>query len=87
MQTPREINIVPVLNGLVVKVGCQTVVFNDIKQFIFELETYLKDPERVEKIYREKALFGCTTADHRLEQAIARPVERATQENPCVSHH
>jgi len=52
----REIHIRPVLNGFVVNVGCQTVVFSTIEMMTTELARYYKDPEKVERDYRAAAL-------------------------------
>jgi hypothetical protein len=52
----REIKITPVLNGWIVTVGCQTVVFNDKPNMLNEIDAYLDDPERVEKTYQETAV-------------------------------
>lgn len=52
----REIMIKPVLNGFVVRVGCQTVVFASREALLGDLKRYLEDAEGVEKIYRKNAL-------------------------------
>lgn len=46
-----KIEIQFVLNGWIVRVGCQTVVFTDKGLFLDELSKYLDDPESVEKRY------------------------------------
>ncbi len=53
---PRPITIRPVLNGYVVQVGCQEVVFDSTDALISGLRHYLSDPEAIEKDYRENAL-------------------------------
>lgn len=45
-----------VLNGFKVKVGCQTLVFNDPDTLCRELRRYLLVPEQVEKDWRENAI-------------------------------
>lgn len=45
----REINIRQVLNGFVVGVGCQTVVFTDIDTLCHQLKEYSIAPSEVEK--------------------------------------
>ena len=45
----RQVTIRPVLNGWVVGVGCQEVVFNDRRQLIIELDQYLEHPDSEEK--------------------------------------
>jgi hypothetical protein len=47
----RDINIIPVLNGFIVKCGCQTLVFNSIERVTVVLGEYLKDPQAVEERY------------------------------------
>lgn len=54
--TPRNIEILPVLNGYLVHVGCQTVVFNSTESLLSELGSYLKNPGKVEQDYRENAI-------------------------------
>lgn len=46
---PRKIEIVPVLNGYAVFVGCQTVVFNRTEDLIENLQDYLKNPRGIEE--------------------------------------
>lgn len=52
----RNVKIVPVLNGWVVEVGCQKVVFNNIGTMLEEIRKYLTDPEEIEKTYRKSAV-------------------------------
>lgn len=47
----HEITIRAVLNGYVVQVGCQTVVFQSQEAMLSELGQYLRDPEGMEKRY------------------------------------
>lgn len=47
----RDIKIRAVLNGFVVEVGCQTVVFNDPDSLAVAVRKYLSDPEGTEKNY------------------------------------
>ena len=61
----HEITIKAVLNGYVVKVGCQTLAFDDRKKMLAELGRYYADPEATEKSYRKAGLnakhtFGMT---------------------------
>ncbi len=48
-----DINIQAVLNGYVVRVGCQTVVFQSLEDLLAEMRKYLTDPEQTEARYRE----------------------------------
>jgi len=52
----REIRIEPVLNGWICRVGCQTVVFNEKKTMLAEMEAYYSDPDGTEKRYLASAL-------------------------------
>lgn len=52
----RDIHIIPVLNGYLCKVGCQSVVFQDRTQMVTEIDRYYGDPEAVEKEYVAKAV-------------------------------
>ena len=52
----RDINIHPVLNGYVVTVGCQTVVFGGKLALVRALESYLENPEKIEKQYLTEAV-------------------------------
>lgn len=47
----RDINIHPVLNGFIVTVGCQSVVFDNVDKLIEELREYCLKPEVTEKRY------------------------------------
>lgn len=48
--------ITPVLNGFIVKVGCQRVVFETREKLLAELDRYLTDPAGVEAEYRKTAI-------------------------------
>jgi len=54
----RDINIKSVLNGWIVKVGCQTVavVFKDVDTMIAALRSYPEDPESAEKCWLENSV-------------------------------
>ena len=55
----HNVQILPVLNGFIVNVGCQTAVFDNVDKMAMELGMYYKDPEGTEKRYRENSLaFG-----------------------------
>jgi hypothetical protein len=58
MKRPRELTIAPVLNGYVVRVGCQVVVFNSREALLAELDAYLKDPRGHEEKFVKLALHG-----------------------------
>lgn len=50
----QEIKIQKVLNGFVLKVGCQAIVFEQKNQMLSELARYYDNPQAVEKEYMEK---------------------------------
>lgn len=50
----RNIAINPVLNGFIVAVGCQTVVFKSDTELLLALAEYLKNPSKVEDEYISK---------------------------------
>lgn len=52
----RDLIIQPVLNGYVVTIGCQKVVFTDPRILGDEVTRYYKDPETVEKEYILKSV-------------------------------
>ena len=47
----RTITINKAMNGYIVQVGCQTLVFETAANFLYELTKYLKDPQGVEAFY------------------------------------
>jgi hypothetical protein len=47
----RAITVTPVLNGFLVKVGCQEVVVSSIHGLASEITRYYADPEAVENEY------------------------------------
>ena len=53
----RTVSINKCMNGYIVQVGCQTLVFNYAEAMLGELDKYLKDPEGVEKAYTAKYGF------------------------------
>lgn len=48
---PRDVLIKAVLNGWIVEVGCQTLVFTDEAVMFAELSRYLDNPAKIENIY------------------------------------
>ena len=48
----RDITIKPALNGFVVRLGCQRVVYNDRDTMFRALKDYLDEPETVEEMYK-----------------------------------
>lgn len=52
----RMITICPVLNGYVLTVGCQTIVFDSAKKMLDELGQYYAAPEAVEQRFLKNAV-------------------------------
>lgn len=94
----REVRIVDAMNGYVVTVGCQTLVFETRERMLAELTRYLADPEGVEREYNERYrptqnAAGCETGQtatpqyhHHHAANLARERERAAgrYEDPSV---
>jgi hypothetical protein len=52
---PRELKIIPVLNGWIVEAGCQRCVFGDLGQLCTALGDYYRDPEATEARFLKDA--------------------------------
>lgn len=52
----RDIHISAVMNGWLVKIGCQTLVFESTGDLLNELSQYLREPEATEAKYRQYAM-------------------------------
>jgi hypothetical protein len=53
---PHKVIIEPVLNGYLVQVGCQHLVFSSTDNLLQALGRYLEDPHKTEIYYRTEAL-------------------------------
>ena len=47
----RPIKIRKAMNGFIVDVGCQTLVFDSVRSLVDALRQYLTEPEETEKMY------------------------------------
>ena len=65
----RPITITAVMNGFVVTVGCQTVVFNDVQTLCGQLANYLTHPEQTEQQFSMHP-----NAKHTMNNGPATPV-------------
>ena len=63
------IKIVPVLNGFIVDVGCQKIVFTDLEKMCKRIMDYCVNPDGVEKEYMD----GSINAKHFFPQEIQVP--------------
>jgi hypothetical protein len=52
----RAITITPVLNGFLIAVGCQQVVFTDKQSMLAQLSEYYDNPDQVEKRFIERGI-------------------------------
>ena len=52
----REIKVKPVLNGYVVSVGCQEIVFTNLDVLCDEMKRYYSNPQNTENDYLENAI-------------------------------
>lgn len=52
----RTIKIEPVLNGYIVTVGCQRVVFDNPTALAMKLQRYLMEPEAMEREYMTQSI-------------------------------
>ena len=51
----RDVTIKTALNGYLVRLGCQRVVFTDRAQMLRALDDYLENPREVERMYLENS--------------------------------
>ena len=87
---PRDVRIETVLNGWVVRVGCQTLVFKELTSLLKDLEAYLTNPEAAETAYQENAVnaefFDFVNAEvavgGRIEQRLEEAHDRVVMQNP-----
>ncbi len=76
----RPITIHAVLNGWVVSVGCQTVVYQDRDQLVRDVDSYLKDPDGTEKRFLASSINRAHTNNGPAqEQAAATPRDRGLE--------
>ena len=52
----RDITIKPALNGYVVRLGCQRVVFNNRETMLRALNDYLDAPDEIEEQYMRNSM-------------------------------
>lgn len=50
---PQEIIIQPVLNGWIIRAGCQTIVYADAAKMIADFREWVLEPEKVEGYFKE----------------------------------
>lgn len=73
----RNIHIKPVLNGFVVTVGCQELVYASTSALLFDLGDYFGNPEQTEArilkgaIHRKHTLLGDRPVDPQMDGGTA----------------
>ena len=72
----RELRIIPVLNGWIVDVGCQRVVFTDREVMAREMMEYYRNPDETEKRYMANAV------NRIMPEPAAAPPEPQAMRNP-----
>lgn len=81
---PRQVQITPVLNGYLVHVGCQLLVFSDRATLMQELNDYLIDPAKVEAIYRAGSIHRELIKELRDEPVPTPPPQPISESSgPC----
>ena len=88
MKRYRSIVISPCLNGFIVNVGCQTLVFSNLHLVAEALHRYADDPAAEEKLYLEntRAFSGLENPPPTVRRDIAfiEPDTQASQSPPGV---
>lgn len=79
----REFLVRPVLNGFIVSIGCQTLVFTNRKEMLSLMDSYLQYPDSVEK----EMLENSSNAKHLRSPALTEypvpPVSVYGHTMPC----
>ena len=65
----RSFMVTPVLNGYIVEIGCQRLVFESVEKLTTNIALYLNNPDEVEKAF----LDGSLNSRHRNSQEPAQP--------------
>lgn len=78
----RSISIEPVLNGFIINIGCQKVVFNKLDELIVELNDYYLHPDIVEERFLKNAVNK--TMDNPAQAAYLRTTDRGEGLGPSV---
>lgn len=71
MIKPRDVIIKPVLNGWVVEVGCQTLVFSDGSWMLEKIQEYLDDPDAATEWWLKHATNAKFFRDSIVLEAVA----------------
>ncbi len=71
----NTVEIMAVLNGWKVRVGCQEVVFQDVDSLCRELRSYLTNPEEVTKRYQTESVNSKWTHQLQPNAPVPQPQE------------
>jgi hypothetical protein len=71
----RAITITPVLNGFIVEVGCQKVVFTSLTALGHDVVRYYTDSRKIEEEYRKNAVNPECLANEVLAMPTRSPAE------------
>ena len=83
----RPVTINKVLNGYIVQVGCQTLVFRYMSNLVKELKRYADNPEQVEKEYlaKHKPEYMQVAQAQEREARLMRADEQYRRDGGCVA--
>lgn len=87
----RKIEIIPVLNGFNVRVGCQNVVFTTVADLGNAIIEYYSNPDAVEKRYCATAINkqllsdGIPQPENQATRTVGAATNYATAARPCDS--
>lgn len=82
----RKFTVIPVLNGYVVEIGCQTAVFTSVNDLTNAIGTYLRSPKETEEKWRATALNSAYFSPHDNEATPAPPQDTNICP-PSYMHH
>jgi len=51
---PQELIITPVLNGFIVRAGCQTLVYDSADKIKMDFAEWVNDPQKIEQRYMDQ---------------------------------
>ena len=80
---PRDVTIKTVLNGWIVRVGCQHLVFTSLDVMLKDLTAYLEDPKGTEDKYQASAVNA--EFFNFAEEVVAN--EREYLHDPCAAEN
>jgi hypothetical protein len=82
----RTLEIRPVLNGFIVNIGCQVVVFASREALLKDLAEYLEEPEVVEMRYMNTALHADKLCEQVTTCQVPTPAPAEPPTMPCTRY-